>query len=109
MDRQVKAGKPFFVWMNATRMHFRTHVRTEHRDKHGLTARTEYADGMIEHDAMVGALLKKLDDLGVTHNTIVVYTADNGPHMNSWPDAAMTPFRSEKDFFFQAEDGIRAA
>ncbi len=97
MDRQVKAGTPFFVWMNATRMHFRTHVRADHRDKPGLTARTEYADGMIEHDAMVGALLKKLDDLGVTNNTIVIYTADNGPHMNSWPDAAMTPFRSEKD------------
>jgi arylsulfatase len=97
MDRQVKAGKPFFVWMCATRMHFRTHVRPEHRDKPGLTARTEYADGMIEHDAMVGALLKKLDDLGIADNTIVIYTADNGPHMNSWPDAAMTPFRSEKD------------
>jgi arylsulfatase len=96
MDRQVKAGKPFFVWMNATRMHFRTHVRPEHRDKPGLTARTEYADGMIEHDAMVGSLLKKLDDLGVSNNTIVIYTADNGPHANVWPDAAVTPFRSEK-------------
>jgi arylsulfatase A-like enzyme len=97
MDRQVKAGKPFFVWMNATRMHLRTHVRAEHRDKPGLTARTEYADGMIEHDTMVGTLLKKLDDLGVSNNTIVLYTSDNGPHMNSWPDAAMTPFRSEKN------------
>jgi arylsulfatase len=97
MDRQVKAGKPFFVWMNATRMHLRTHVRAEHRDKPGLTARTEYADGMIEHDAMVGTLLKKLDDLGVSNNTIVLYTSDNGPHMKSWPDAAMTPFRSEKN------------
>jgi len=72
-------------------------VRASHRDKPGITARTEYADGMIEHDAMVGVLLKKLDDLGITNNTIVIYTADNGPHMNSWPDAAMTPFRSEKD------------
>jgi len=96
IERQVKAGKPFFVWMNATRMHFRTHVRAEHRGKPGLTARTEYADGMIEHDAMVGALLKKLDDLGVASNTIVIYTSDNGPHMNAWPDAAMTPFRNEK-------------
>jgi arylsulfatase A-like enzyme len=96
MDRQVKAGKPFFVWMNATRMHFRTHVRPEHRDKPGLTARTEYADGMIEHDAMVGALLKKLEDLGIANDTIVIYTADNGPHANSWPDAGITPFRSEK-------------
>jgi arylsulfatase A-like enzyme len=96
MEKQVRAGTPFFVWMNATRMHFRTHVRAEHRDKPGLTARTEYADGMIEHDAMVGVLLKKLDDLGVTNNTIVIYTSDNGPHMNAWPDAAMTPFRNEK-------------
>jgi arylsulfatase A-like enzyme len=97
MERQVKAGKPFFCWMNSTRMHFRTHVRAEHRDKPGLTARTEYADGMLEHDAMVGELLKKLDDLGIANNTIVLYTTDNGPHMNSWPDAAMTPFRSEKN------------
>ena len=97
MERQVKAGKPFFCWMNSTRMHFRTHVRPEHRDKPGFTARTEYADGMIEHDGMVGALLKKLDDLGIADNTIVIYTTDNGPHMNSWPDGAMTPFRSEKN------------
>ena len=96
MERQVKAGKPFFVWMNATRMHFRTHVRAEHRDQPGLTARTEYADGMIEHDAMVGTLLKKVDDLGIANDTIVIYTSDNGVHMNSWPDGGMTPFRSEK-------------
>ena len=57
----------------------------------------EYADGMIEHDGDVGKLLKALDDLGIANDTIVVYTTDNGPHMNSWPDAAMTPFRSEKD------------
>ncbi len=96
MDRQVRAGKPFFCWMNTTRMHFRTHVRLEHRDKPGLTARTEYADGMIEHDATVGSLLKKVDELGIANNTIVIYTTDNGPHENSWPDGAMTPFRSEK-------------
>jgi arylsulfatase A-like enzyme len=96
MERQVKAGKPFFVWMNSTRMHFRTHVRPEHRDKPGLTARTEYADGMIEHDAMVGSLLRKLDDLGIASDTVVIYTSDNGVHMNSWPDGGMTPFRSEK-------------
>ena len=97
MDRQVKAGKPFFVWMNATRMHLRTHVRAEHRDQPGLFARTEYADGMIEHDAMVGNLLKKLDDLGIANDTIVIYSADNGPHANTWPDAGITPFRSEKN------------
>ncbi len=97
MRRQVSAGKPFFCWMNSTRMHFRTHVRPEHRDHPGLTARTEYADGMIEHDGTVGKLMKALDDLGIANNTIVIYTTDNGPHMNSWPDAAMTPFRSEKN------------
>ena len=96
MKRQVAANKPFFCWMNTTRMHFRTHVRPEHRDKPGLTARTEYADGMIEHDGTVGKLLKALDDLGIVNDTIVLYTTDNGPHENSWPDAAMSPFRSEK-------------
>jgi arylsulfatase len=97
IERQAKAGKPFFAWMNSTRMHFRTHVRAEHRDKPGLNSRTEYADGMIEHDNMVGAILKKLDDLGIADNTIVLYTTDNGPHQNSWPDAGTTPFRSEKN------------
>jgi arylsulfatase len=97
MKRQVKAGKPFFCWMNTTRMHLRTHVKAEHRDKPGLTARTEYADGMIEHDGHVGKLLAALDDLGIADNTIVLYTTDNGPHMNTWPDGAMTPFPSEKN------------
>jgi len=97
IQRQSKASKPFFCWMNTTRMHLRTHVRAEHRDKPGFTARTEYADGMIEHDATVGTLLKALDDLGIADNTIVLYTTDNGPHANTWPDAATTPFRSEKN------------
>src|SRR6266851_3826951 len=97
IDRQTKASKPFFCWFNATRMHLRTHVRAEHRDQPGLTARTEYADGMIEHDNHVGLLLKKIDDLGITNDTIVIYATDNGPHMNSWPDGAMTWFRSEKN------------
>src|SRR6267142_6586767 len=86
IDRQSKGNKPFFCWFNATRMHLRTHVRAEHRDQPGLTARTEYADGMIEHDNHVGLLLKKLDDLGIANDTIVIYGTDNGPHMNSWPD-----------------------
>ena len=77
--------------MNTTRMHFRTHVRAERRSPPGLTALTEYADGIVEHDATVGELLKKLDDLGIANNTIVIYTTDNGPHLNAWPDAAMTP------------------
>ena len=97
MQRQVRANKPFFCWYNSTRMHFRTHVRPEHRDKPGLTSRTEYADGMIEHDATIGTILKTLDDLGTTNDTIVIYTTDNGPHENSWPDAGTTPFRSEKN------------
>ena len=97
MQRQAKAGKPFFCWMNTTRMHFRTHVRESMRDKPGINSRTEYADGMIEHDGDVGKLLKALDDLGIADNTIVLYTTDNGPHQNSWPDAGTTPFRSEKN------------
>jgi arylsulfatase A-like enzyme len=96
IKRQVTAGKPFFCWMNTTRMHFRTHVRAEHRDKPGFTARTEYADGMIEHDGTVGKLLKAVDDLNIVNDTVVIYTTDNGPHENSWPDGAMSPFRSEK-------------
>jgi arylsulfatase len=96
MKRQVAAGKPFFCYFNSTRMHLRTHVRQEHRGKY-THGDSEYIDGMIEHDATVGAILKALDDLGVADNTIVVYTTDNGPHMNTWPDGAMTPFRSEKN------------
>lgn len=94
--RQNTAGKPFFCWFNSTRMHLRTHVRDSHRGRyqHGDS---EYVDGMIEHDGHIGQLLKTLDDLGVTDNTIVLYTTDNGPHMNTWPDGAMTWFRSEKN------------
>ncbi|MBX3444843.1 MAG: arylsulfatase [Planctomyces sp.] len=96
MTRQKAAGKPFFCWFNSTRMHLFTHVRKEHRGRyqHGDS---EYLDGMIEHDETIGKILKALDDLGVTENTIVVYSSDNGPHMNTWPDGAMTHFRSEKN------------
>ena len=96
MGRQVKADKPFFVWMNTTRMHVFTHVREAMRGQSGMPG-NEYADGMIEHDGDVGKLLKALDDLGIAGNTIVIYTTDNGPNQFSWPDAATTPFRSEKD------------
>jgi arylsulfatase A-like enzyme len=96
MQRQAKANTPFFCWFNSTRMHYRTHVRESHRDKPGLTARTEYADGMIEHDATIGQILKAVDDLGIGNDAIVIYTTDNGPHQNSWPDGGTTPFRSEK-------------
>ena len=94
IDRAHKANKPFFVWWNGTRMHFRTHVKKELR---GISGQDEYADGMVEHDMHVGKLLKKLDDLGIADNTIVQYSTDNGVHMNTWPDAGMTPFRGEKN------------
>jgi arylsulfatase A-like enzyme len=97
MQRQARASRPFFCWYNSTRMHFRTHVRADHRDQPGFNSRTEYADGMIEHDAVIGTILKAVDDLGISNNTIVLYTTDNGPHQNSWPDAGTTPFRSEKN------------
>ena len=87
-------GRPFFVWWNGTRMHFRTHVRDELR---GISGQDEYADGMVEHDAHVGLFLDKLDELGIADNTIVFYSTDNGVHMNTWPDAGMTPFRGEKN------------
>jgi len=96
IQRQARANQPFFCWFNSTRMHFRTHVREEHRSPAGLTAKTEYADGMVEHDGHVGVLLKALDDLGIANDTIVIYTTDNGPHENSWPDGGTSPFRSEK-------------
>ncbi|OWU92804.1 MULTISPECIES: arylsulfatase [unclassified Flavobacterium] len=96
IKRQNADGKPFFCWMNATRMHAFTHVRESLRGKSGMSD-NEYADGMLEHDTDVGLILKALDDLGIAENTIVIYTTDNGPNMFSWPDAAMSPFRSEKD------------
>ena len=94
IQRQHKAGKPWFVWWSGTRMHFRTHVKEELR---GISGQDEYSDGMVEHDMHIGKFLKTLDDLGVADNTIVFYSTDNGPHMNTWPDAAMTPFRGEKN------------
>ncbi|HSA63656.1 MAG TPA: arylsulfatase [Nitrospira sp.] len=96
IQRQHKARKPFFVWWNSTRMHFRTHVKAEHRGIAGPSG-DEYHDGMVEHDAMVGELLKLLDELAIANDTIVFYSTDNGPHFNSWPDAGITPFRSEKN------------
>jgi arylsulfatase len=94
ITRQKNAGQPFFCWWNATRMHFRTHVKAENRGKSG---QDEYSDGMVEHDAQVGQLLKLIDDLGLANDTIVQYSTDNGPHYNAWPDAGTTPFRSEKN------------
>ena len=94
IEEQHKAGKPWFVWWSGTRMHFRTHVKKEMR---GISGQDEYSDGMVEHDMHIGKFLDKLDELGIADNTIVFYSTDNGPHMNTWPDAAMTPFRGEKN------------
>jgi arylsulfatase len=94
IQRQEKAGKPWFVWWSGTRMHFRTHVKEELR---GISGQDEYSDGMVEHDMHIGQFLKVLDELGIADNTIVFYSTDNGVHMNTWPDAGMTPFRGEKN------------
>ena len=96
MKRQVDAGTPFFTWMNTTHMHAFTHVSPDKDGVSGMPGNI-YADGMVIHDGHVGALLKALDDMGIAQDTIVVYTTDNGPNYFSWPDAAVSPFRSEKD------------
>ncbi|EOB6642037.1 arylsulfatase [Vibrio fluvialis] len=94
IEKQVKADKPFFTWFNTTRMHNFTHVPKEYDGKTGAGF---YADGVKQHDDQIGQLLKKIKDLGVDDNTIIIYTTDNGPMINLWPDAGMTPFRSEKN------------
>nr|WP_246139798.1 arylsulfatase [Parahaliea aestuarii] len=94
MERSVKQDAPFFVWFNATRMHFYTHITDE---ESGLSGQGFYNDAMVAHDQQVGRLLQKLKALNVDDNTIVLYTTDNGPHFNAWPDAAITPFRGEKN------------
>lgn len=94
--RQHKAGRPFFVWLNTTHMHFRTHTKPEDLGQSGRW-QSEYHDVMIYHDRLIGEVLKLIDDLGISDNTLVMYSTDNGPHMNSWPDAGMTPFRNEKN------------
>ena len=96
IERQTKADKPFFVWFNTTHMHFRTHTKPESVGQPGAGSRA-YHDTMIDHDEHVGSMLDLLDELGIADNTIVMYSTDNGPHMNSWPDGGMTPFRNEKN------------
>jgi arylsulfatase len=93
MDKQTKAGKPFLCYFNSTRMHVFTHLSKEYDGKTGLGLQ---ADGMVEHDDCVGKLLKKIDDLGIADNTIVIYTTDNGAECMTWPDGGITPFRGEK-------------
>ncbi len=94
IDRAHSASKPFFVWFNSTRMHFRTHINEDIR---GISGQDFYGDAMVDHDRQVGDLLAKLDQLGIADNTIVFYSTDNGPHYNAWPDAANSPFRGEKN------------
>jgi arylsulfatase len=94
IERQHKAGKPFFCWWNSTRMHINTHLKKESQ---GVTGLGIYPDGMVEHDKSVGELLDKLDALGIADNTIVMYSTDNGAEALSWPDGGTTPFRGEKD------------
>src|SRR5438270_815001 len=94
LDEAHKADKPFFVWWNTTAMHFRTHCPDKHKGKSG---QGDYNDVMVGHDENVGIMLNKLDELGISDDTIVMYSTDNGPHYNSWPDAGISPFRSEKN------------
>ena len=96
IEQNSKANKPFFLWVNFTHMHFRTHVKPESAGQSGRW-QSPYHDAMIDHDKNVGTVLAKIEQLGLKGNTIVVYSTDNGPHMNSWPDAGMTPFRNEKN------------
>jgi arylsulfatase A-like enzyme len=94
MEKQAKADKPFFLWYNSTAMHFRTHLAAKNRGKSG---QDDYSDRMVTHDEQIGQMLDKLDELGIADNTIVMYSTDNGPENDTWPDAANTPFRSQKD------------
>jgi arylsulfatase len=96
LKRQKAAGKPVFLWVNFTHMHFRTHTKPESLGQSGRW-QSAYHDTMIDHDKNVGQVLQALDDLGMEDDTIVMYSTDNGPHMNSWPDGGMTPFRNEKN------------
>jgi len=93
IQRQHKAGKPFFVWINTTHMHLRTHTKPESVGQAGRW-QSNYHDTMIDHDRNVGTVLKALDDLGIANDTFFFYSTDNGPHMNTWPDGGMTPFRN---------------
>ncbi|TAK62712.1 arylsulfatase [Methylobacter sp.] len=96
IEKQAKASKPMFVWVNFTHMHLRTHTKPESIGQAGRW-QSPYHDVMMDHDKNVGTVLDKIDQLGIADNTIVMYGTDNGPHMNSWPDGGMTPFRSEKN------------
>ena len=102
IDRAVADDKPFFVWWNSTRMHIFTHLK---ESSEGVTGQGVYADGMVEHDGMVGELLAKLEEHGIVDNTIVMYSTDNGAETFTWPDGGTTMFRGEKNT--QWEGGYR--
>jgi arylsulfatase A-like enzyme len=94
MEKQAKANKPFFLWYNSTAMHFRTHLADKNRGKSG---QDDYSDRMVTHDEQIGEILNKLDQLGIADNTIVMYSTDNGPENDTWPDGANSPYRAQKD------------
>jgi arylsulfatase A-like enzyme len=94
MEKQAKEEQPFFLWYNSTAMHFRTHVAEKNLGKSG---QDPYSDRMVVHDEQIGMMLDKLDELGIADNTIVMYSTDNGPENDTWPDGANTPFRSQKN------------
>src|SRR5476649_1827520 len=94
IEKQAKADQPFFLWYNSTAMHFRTHVAEKNLGKSG---QDPYSDRMVVHDEQIGMMLDKLDELGIADNTIVMYSTDNGPENDTWPDGANTPFRGQKD------------
>jgi arylsulfatase len=96
IKRQAEAGKPSFIWVNFTHMHLRTHAKPESVGQSGKW-QSIYHDVMIDHDKNVGTVLKAIEEAGIVDNTFVMYSTDNGPHMNSWPDGGMTPFRNEKN------------
>jgi arylsulfatase len=94
LDKSHNEKTPFFLWYNTTGMHLRTHCAEKHKGKSG---QGDYNDVMVAHDENIGTMLHKLDELGIAEETLVLYSTDNGPHYNSWPDAGITPFRSEKN------------
>src|SRR5438045_555400 len=94
MEKQAKADQPLFLWYNSTAMHFRTHVAEKNIGKSG---QDPYSDRMVVHDEQIGEILDKLDELGITDNTLVMYSTDNGPENDTWPDGANTPYRGQKD------------
>ncbi|MGB5214934.1 MAG: arylsulfatase [Anderseniella sp.] len=95
IDEAHDAEEPFFLWYNTTAMHFKTHVSEKNRGK--SNGQGFYNDAMVNHDDNIGIMLDKLDELGIAEDTIVMYSTDNGPHYNTWPDGGITPFRAEKN------------